>query len=234
MFLSFSIFSFAQVTGRVLVENSVPASSVLVINIKTDAKTYTNSGGKFSLAANPGDEIRFVKNGYERKSVIVTSESIGIVINLNASIRQIEEVKVNKITGDLSKDSKSTTQEKNTQMNVAVKNYIKIKPDPAVLARKGGDFVQPKGEGFSIGKIHNKWDKTDFYYTLIDELGANYFENLGVSKVETESFIRFALKDFDDKVILKYGRYSSSDLAKIAVVFEDKILKYRNLKAIPN
>ena len=61
------------------------------------------------------------------------------------------------LSGDLKIDSKTMNPPaKVEKLRADISNYIKQKSDPRILAAKPGEFVQPKGQGFSIGKVKNK------------------------------------------------------------------------------
>ncbi|WP_435525465.1 hypothetical protein [Chryseobacterium indoltheticum] len=42
--------------------------------------------------------------------------------------------------------------------------------------------MQPKGQGFSIGKVKNKWDDLDLANYLAYALGEQYFTDLKIEK----------------------------------------------------
>lgn len=66
LFLSISIFSQNIISGKVVNEINLGIPSVLVVNINTDQKTYTDFNGDFSIPAKTQDEIRFLKPKFER------------------------------------------------------------------------------------------------------------------------------------------------------------------------
>lgn len=106
------VFSQQTVVGKITDDNDISLSSVTVINMSTDQKSITNSVGEFSIKASKNDELRFVKNGYERVSRRVLTDGINsqLAITLIKLAEEIEEVKVVKLTGDLNKDSKTVAK----------------------------------------------------------------------------------------------------------------------------
>ncbi len=96
------------VRGKITDEDGNGLTSVTVMNISSDQKTYTNTDGTFSIDASAEDELRFIRVGYERASI---QASYGIDKDLNIKLTRIahdiEEVKVPNITGDLTKDARS-------------------------------------------------------------------------------------------------------------------------------
>ena len=95
-----------QLSGTVMSENKMIINSVLIINISNNKKTYNDSDGKFTIEANLGDELRFVKLGYERNSYVLKDEETFIKIVLVRIPEEIEEVEIISITGNVEKDSK--------------------------------------------------------------------------------------------------------------------------------
>ena len=107
------IYSQNAVSGNVYNENQVPLSGVLVVNIDNDLKSITDENGHFVINANAGNELRFVRQNYERASAIVSSNSYFFRINITMIFAptDIEEVKLNpKLSGDLAIDSKSLSK----------------------------------------------------------------------------------------------------------------------------
>ncbi|MCJ8154263.1 carboxypeptidase-like regulatory domain-containing protein [Chryseobacterium sp. SSA4.19] len=129
--------AFSQIIkGKITDEEGIDLPAVAVINMSTDEKVSTLADGTFSIAALHDDEIRFVKTGYERAS-IKASHGVGkfLLIRLIRVARDIEEVKVTKITGDLNKDAKAaarTDQRKMVQDAVGLPQPVgKMREKPA-------------------------------------------------------------------------------------------------------
>ncbi len=102
----------ATITGTIRDDNNRELANVMVVNMATDQKTATNSDGMFSVQASANDELRFVKKGYERISRRVLANGINsqLVIVMAKLPEEIEEVKVQPLTGDLSKDSRAVAR----------------------------------------------------------------------------------------------------------------------------
>ncbi len=217
--------------GKVTTEEKIEMPDVIVINIRTDERATTNKDGHFMILAKNGDELRLVKTGYERFNKKITSENVSSPLNISLirSLATIEEVEVKKgLTGDLKIDSKTYGAPKKVQkLRNDIDRYIVQKSDPRVLAARPGEFVQPKGQGFSIGKIKDKWDDIDFTDYLIKSLGEQYFTDLQLEKAEIQNFIRYALVGFERKKILKYGFCSDQDLMRFQRAVLTRIASYR-------
>lgn len=112
--LLFSVISMVlsqTVRGKVTDEDGIVLPAVIVINISSDKKTYTDAAGTFSIDASAQDEIRFVRPGFERTSIRTgQNSSEELNIKLIRTAREIEEVKVPNITGDLTKDARSVAK----------------------------------------------------------------------------------------------------------------------------
>jgi hypothetical protein len=218
--------------GKINTEDGVELTEATVINIRTNERVVSNSDGHFMISGRVGDELRFVKTGYERVSKKVNEESISssLQITLIKAATLIDEVEIKKgITGDLNIDSKSLNQQKKVQkLKSELAGYISRKSDPRVLAARAGEFVQPKGQGFSIGKVKNKWDDIDLMKYLISVLGEQYFTDLKIEKSQIQHFIYYVFAGgFERKNILKYGFCSDTDLMRFQRAVLVRISSYR-------
>lgn len=109
VFLFNNFFSQQTVTGRITDDSGENLNSVVVINMSTDLKTYSNSMGMFSIEASPNDELRFVKADFGRVSARVLTGGYNpqLLVTLIPIPRDVGEVKiVKKPTGDLETDSR--------------------------------------------------------------------------------------------------------------------------------
>lgn len=119
LLLSFSpVFSQQKISGSITDEDGIALPAVTVMNMATDKKTYTAADGAFSIEIDsPDDEIRFIRNGFERSSIkALYGLNKELNIRLTRVAREIEEVKVAKITGDLAKDSKAVAKVDQSQV----------------------------------------------------------------------------------------------------------------------
>ena len=102
--------------------------------------------------------------------------------------------------------------------------------DIKILIPKGNEFRQPKGEGFSVGKINNRWDDVDVQVFILYILREDYFEQLGLRKEEISPFINVVIQNMDTKTARKYGYLRSNDIAKFQELAEEKIKTFKKLK----
>ena len=92
LLISISIYSHT-LSGIVVTDDSARLPKTLIINMISDQKVWSNELGEFSINAKPGDEIRFVKENYEREKVIV-SNNLNITVRLSKIPMEIEEVTI--------------------------------------------------------------------------------------------------------------------------------------------
>ncbi|GAA4157859.1 hypothetical protein GCM10022217_18330 [Chryseobacterium ginsenosidimutans] len=218
--------------GKIISEDNAEIPDVTVINIRTDERVATNRDGHFMISGRAGDELRFVKTGYERSNKKVTKENIGSPINVTLvrAATLIAEVEIKKgITGDIKIDAKNLNPPRKVQkLKSDLALYMSQKSDPRVLAARPGEFVQPKGQGFSIGKVKNKWDDLDFANYLTYALGEKYFTDLKIDRSLIQHFIYYVLAGgFERKNILKYGFCSDADLMRFQRAVLIRISSYR-------
>ncbi len=236
---SLSIYA-QQVSGKIVDEDQNPLASVLIFNMKSEQKTYSNNAGEFTLAAIVTDELRFVRKGFERTSRIVNQQNLNsfFVIVLNRTTTEIEEVKiVYKPTGDLNQDVKNYGDPKPVvKLKAETINYIFSKSSLEVTAPKPGEFVQPKVSDVLNGAIDNQWDDVDFMQFLISDLGTDFFtDDLKLKKTEIQPLIFYVFKNFERKQILFRGICSPADRARFIMESYRKLDSYRkNLPNSPN
>jgi len=226
LFISHFIFS-QQVRGKI-VSDYVAANQVLVVNINSQEKTYSDSKGQFFINANIGDELRFIKLGYERKIINVKNDN-ELLINLIKLTIEIEEVEVKKkLSGNLSKDSKLFDEnKKKVTLNNDLKVYFKAPSSAEVLKAKPGEFIQPVGTGFGFGAIDNKWTLTHLVEWIRENLKDEYFISMGLEFPEINSFLFYSLRTFNTKNILKYGFCDDQDVGNLKLHFEEKLKDFK-------
>ena len=216
-----------QIKGKV-VSDSVAVNQVLVINISSQEKVYSDFSGRFSINANIGDELRIVREGYERKILVVRNYN-DLLINLNNIAIEIEEVEVEqRLSGNLGKDSKLFNEnKKKVALNNDLKVYFKTKSSGELMKPKPGEFVQPVSGGIGFGEIDNKWTVSDLVEWIRENLTDDYFISLGLSFQEINSFLFYSLQNFTTKNILKYGYCNNEDVGNLKLHFETS---YKKLK----
>lgn len=221
-----NLYSQEYIFGKVTSEQNTEIAGVLVINIKTDEETYTNKDGNFMIAAKSKDLLRFVKQKFDRVSYTIKPEDFqkSITINMQKATIEIDEVEIkNKLTGNLKDDINKVENKKKTKLNQEISKMNLKKTDLTILLPRAGEFKQPKGEGFSIGAIKDRWDTVDVNQGYLYILGEEYFvEELGLKKEEVAHFIGYVMQSLNLKNIKKKGYFLSEDITMFQVLAEKK------------
>ena len=231
--LANSFYAQEYIFGKITSEQNIELSGVLILNTRTDEKAYSDSDGNFMISAKNNDALRFVKQKYDRITYSVKPEDFknSIKITLIKSVVEIEEVEIkSKLTGNLREDARRVESVKKVKLNKEIAKYIAEKSDPEILKPRGGEFVQPVGQGFSVGKVSNQADQIDLAEEFLEILGEDYFTDLGLKKSEISGFIFHVMSSLDLKNAYKYGYLKGSDIAQFRKQAETKINDFRKLK----
>ena len=231
--LAHSFYAQEYIFGKITSEQNIELSGVLILNTRTDEKTYSDSDGNFMISAKNNDALRFVKQKFDRITYSVKPEDFknSIKITLIKSVVEIEEVEIkSKLTGNLREDARRVESVKKVKLNKEIAKYIAEKSDPEILKPRGGEFVQPVGQGFSVGKVSNQADQIDLAEDFLEILGEDYFTDLGLKKSEISGFIFHVMNGLDLKNAYKYGYLKGSDIAQFRKQAEIKINDFRKLK----
>ncbi|WP_228446829.1 carboxypeptidase regulatory-like domain-containing protein [Chryseobacterium sp. 3008163] len=110
-FVLSNLFSQQKISGKIISENDMVITQVLVVNISNDKKTYSDAAGNFEIEACLNDEIRFSKAGYERAAKRIFDYNSSLNVVLIRIPEEIKEVEILNLTGDLNKDSKRLAKE---------------------------------------------------------------------------------------------------------------------------
>ena len=231
--LANSFYAQEYIFGKITSEQNLELSGVLILNTRTDEKAYSDSDGNFMISAKNNDALRFVKQKYDRITYSVKPEDFknSIKITLIKSVVEIEEVEIkSKLTGNLREDARRVESVKKVKLNKEISKYIAEKSDPEIIKPRGGEFVQPVGQGFSVGKVSNQADQIDLAEDFLEILGEDYFTDLGLKKSEISGFIFHVMSSLDLKNAYKYGYLKGSDIAQFRKQAETKINDFRKLK----
>lgn len=131
LFFITSTSAFAQeyIFGKVSAETAEKLPNVVVYNIRSGEKALSDREGHFMLAAQTGDEVRFVKSGYDRVDVHLTRKNFSepLVIALERVPYTIPEVEIAfRATGDLKKDVRLLDPPKKVvALNSNLQTYMK-------------------------------------------------------------------------------------------------------------
>ena len=231
--LANSFYAQEYIFGKITSEQNIELSGVLILNTRTDEKAYSDSDGNFMISAKNNDALRFVKQKFDRVTYSLKPEDFknSIKITLIKSVVVIEEVEIKtKLTGNLREDARRVESVRKVKLNKEIAKYIAEKSDPEILKPRGGEFVQPVGQGFSVGKVSSQADQIDLAEDFLEILGEDYFTDLGLKKSEISSFIFHVMSSLDLKNAYKYGYLKESDIAQFRKQAEIKINDFRKLK----
>lgn len=206
-FLLSSISIYAQniVSGNVFSEQGYILQNVLVVNMRTNMQTTSNTEGFFSIEASLNDELRFVKDNYERTSHKVFNKDFSTLfsITLIQKSTEIEEVELAfRPTGDINKDINFNSSKKVAKLNKDIAEYVK----------KPVEEIQPKN------KIISSFAPRDPYEGQLNLFSINLIEGSSkgiVSLLLNDDFTKIKnkptfseIKDFHKKIKdAFYGEY---------------------------
>lgn len=200
-------------------ENDMIVTSVLVVNISNDIKTYSNSSGDFSIEAQENDEIRFIKEGFYRTDKIVKKENLNtpMSVTLLRAETLIPEVHIEyKPTGNLKKDSKYFDDSKKVaSLKSSIRAYMESElnePLPKNEIPKtfqGHDFKAGQVDiiaalGAAIGLVKkvkgpkittpNFLETQNFLNRIKNEVDLSYFTKFGMDEERIDHFLQYAEK----------------------------------------
>lgn len=205
-------------------ENGNPISGVSVVNIKNGQVGNSDFEGKFSISAKIGEEIRLVKNGYERTDFRISMQDFSFekTFVLKPLAIEIQEVKVKPyISGNLGKDSKQfNPSAKKTALLRDLDRYVKENPiemPPPKFEAGQVNFLSISSDGSSGGvlsaivwlvkkpkqKPRNDFASKESYFNRIKNgINRERFLELGVEEYQLEVQLQ--------NVINKYKFYESN------------------------
>lgn len=253
LLLSISIYAQNIVSGNTVSEQGYILQNVLVINMRTNKQSTSNNEGFFSIQANINDELRFVKDNYERGSKKVFNQDFSnlISITLIQKPTEIEEVKLAfNPTGDINKDMNFKTSRKNKLLNDEIQDYIKTHPeekkDQKVVTPTFGvpDMYQGQvnilsigtnGSGGIVGLIAKeifKKDKRkpnfseiqDFHKKIKESFYGDYFTKQGMDEFEFESYLIY----LDNKYKFSEKYFNNFDTFDIEKKLKNLLQDYIN------
>lgn len=204
LFLFLSAYSFAQnrISGIINDENGNFQGQVLILNMSKNLTAFSDGKGNYSISAEKGNELRFVKDGFYRAELIVTdkmfSENENIV--LKAIEILIPEVELKYVpTGNLENDAKNVGISKRVSaLNSKMDEYMKSplnEPNPTNISPKSfqpHDFKEGQvnliGVAETIGKLIGKARKPKI-------TKPNYYETKAfIAEVKSKINLDFAKK----------------------------------------
>ncbi|ROI13723.1 hypothetical protein EGH73_06985 [Epilithonimonas hominis] len=183
-------------------EESNPISKVLIVNMTSNQKVYSDNVGNFSIEGKIGDELRFAKERYKGEKIIISNNLFKVV--LQQLPQEIEEVKIiNKRLAE--------SQEEKLRTDIGLpKGPEKLREKPADLA---DDFLRipPKvniqniydaisGKSRRLKRLYKYEDLQEGLAWIQNNIDLEYFAEAGISPEKFNDFLMFALQD--EKVLM--------------------------------
>ena len=215
--ISISAFSQEYIFGKVSSEFGNDLQEVTILNVRTDEKAYTDKHGNYMIAAKSFDELRFVKSGYDRNSVKVSSQNYSQPLNISLlkTPYLIPEVELAfHATGNLKKDIKNLEPPKRVvALNSDMRSYMRtpfteVAPKlstPSAFAAPNYSAGQVNILGIAsalsglLGKVKNPAPTTasyaetqDFYRWIKNTLDLSFYTARGFDEEEIDRFLIYA------------------------------------------
>ena len=190
------------ISGVVVSEEDHPISKVLIVNMSSNQKVYTDNFGNFSIAGKMGDELRFAKEKYKGERIKINNDLLKVI--LQQLPQEIEEVKiVNKRLAE--------SQEEKLRKDIGLpKGPEKPREKPADLA---DDFLRipPKvniqniydaisGKSRRLKRLYKYEDLQEGLAWIQNNIDLEYFAEAGISPDKFNDFLMFSLQD--EKVLM--------------------------------
>ena len=201
--LFISLFVCSQtISGVVVSEEDHPISKVLIVNMSSNQKVYTDNFGNFSIAGKMGDELRFAKEKYKGERIKINNDLLKVI--LQQLPQEIEEVKIiNKRLAE--------SQEEKLRKDIGLpKGPEKPREKPADLA---DDFLRipPKvniqniydaisGKSRRLKRLYKYEDLQEGLAWIQNNIDLEYFAEAGISPEKFNDFLMFSLQD--EKVLM--------------------------------
>lgn len=212
-----------EVVGKIITEEGVKIENVMIINTKTNQKTYSDQQGQFKISAKRADEIRLIKKGYERLAYVIKQSDFQreIVLKMQPAEVFIEELLISKIklTGDLAVDSKALDKEDiNEKIQKAlgiaeIEKKVKTLTSPGISFDISNLFGKNKKRKRNLEKYETQQNNAEWVKIRIEE---EYFINKGVPQERIMEFINFSITERSElSIYIREG-----NLSRVKLVLE--------------
>ena len=242
--LIFSTTLFSQkISGIVVDEDDHLLPAVMVFNMKTEQKTYTNQNGEFTIEASENTELRFIRNGFERASKTINSKDFSTFfqIKLFRLVEEIEEVQVPnyRLSGDINKDSEKLSKVDKVEQ---LKKEIGVPgppekprevPPPTVKEAGVIGFALSNlnlntlyrnisGDGKRMRRLYKYEDLQDNVNWIRSRIPDEYFTKMGIPQEKISEFLQFSFGQKPD--MAKYIK--ARNLSRIMLDLEETFPLY--------
>lgn len=217
----------SRIEGRVRTEDNIPLENILIINIKTGIRTHSSNEGTFSIEVKVGDEVRFVKKGYDRLSYIVKSGDLGqnkdfTMLKTPTEIPEVVVSKISKKSLEKLKESIGVPAPiEKSRPKVADAKKVLL---PILAGRLDIQSIYDLASGDARRKknLYKYEDFQDKVMWIQDRVESNFFLSRGVPEERITEFISFAITERNDIIALIKKR----NILKVEEVLERVLPKY--------
>ncbi|KFC19806.1 hypothetical protein [Chryseobacterium sp. FH1] len=227
LLISISIYS-QTLSGIVMTEESARIPKTLVVNMRSDQKVLSNELGEFSIPAKTGDEIRFVKENYEREKWIV-SDNLTITIRLSKIPMEIEEVTIeNKRVAEAKKEElrqsiglpkgpEKPREKPADAVDDIVRPLIRIPPMVNIQAI----YDVMSGKSRRMKRLYKYEDLQEGLAWINNNVDLEYFAEAGITPDKFNDFLMFSLRD---EKVLMYMK--AKNIGGITISLDNNIKDY--------
>ena len=239
---STTIFS-QKVSGIVTDEEGNPLPATLIFNLQTEEKSYSDLAGEFSIEANPNQELRFIRAGFERFSKIISNQdyNYSFRISLYRLPGEIEEVQVPvRLTGDLNVDSRNLTRyDKVAQLRAEIGVPAPPEKPREKVADAKDDILKPllrippmvnvqavydviSGRAKKKKRLYRYEDLQENIAWIREKVGDEYFLKMEIPPQKISEFLQFSIGIKPD--LNKYVK--AKNVSKVLLLLEETFPLY--------
>jgi len=208
----------------VISEESNPISKVLIVNMTSNQKVYSDNVGNFSIEGKIGDELRFAKEKYKGERIKTNSDLLKVI--LQQLPQEIEEVKIINKNLAHSQEEKLRTDiglpkapEKPREKPVGTKDVLL----PLLFAQLNVDnlYKWASGDSRRLRRLYKYEDLQEGLAWIQNNVDLEYFAEAGISPDKFNDFLMFSLKD---EKVLMYMK--AKNVGGITVALDNNIAAY--------
>lgn len=211
-------------------EDEVLIPKTLIVNMRTNEKTYSDLQGSFTISAKMGDEIRFAKERYKLAKILITNSDLQIV-RLEKIPQEIEEVRlINKNIAQSQEEGLRTSiglpkgPEKPREKPVDLKDDL-LRIPPIVSIQNIYNAIS--GKSRRLKRLYKYEDLQEGLAWIRNNIDYQYFADAGIPAEKMNDFLMFALRD---ERVLMYMK--AKNIGGITVEMDRQIDPYLEVLAV--
>lgn len=211
-------------------EDEVLIPKTLIVNMRTNEKTYSDLQGSFTISAQIGDEIRFAKERYKLAKILITN-SDQQTVRLEKIPQEIEEVRlINKNIAQSQEEGLRTSiglpkgPEKPREKPVDLKDdFLRIPPIVSIQ----NIYNAISGKSRRLKRLYKYEDLQEGLAWIRNNIDYQYFADAGIPAEKMNDFLMFALRD---ERVLMYMK--AKNIGGITVEMDRQIDPYLEVLAV--